>query len=340
MTHPDDPPPAAVRALLATPDGIELLEEVARSTFSRAVRDRLTPAAFGLSAQGTGNAAFLEDLRSALAEFLLESPKVQAAVLCPDTPNPARYLETAFRRHWIDRIRRDRLDPFRNLRDYAMDVLRDDGRFHRRRAGKAYHYSRRPDSRPIAPLAGEDRAAVPFPGEIVAERSLSGIRRREAMVRLADHFWHGISGLFGGLPVWVPVNDLVRWLMDHTMTPEDRPAFEDLEGAARHLPARAEGTFDPGEVRRLAEVFGNRLKARWKPAFYLRRCQEMEYREVADTLGCSDQTGRNHVRAAQQEMARFLAEQPWLSPPDLDKAAFRLFFEILCRILERSPPPP
>lgn len=334
---------AALHHFLSSPEGGEYLDAVARMASKTARTAGLPPAAIGLSPEGGGaEAAMTAGIRSALAEFLLEKRSVQRAVLCPDAPNPERYLETAFIRHWVDGVRQRTADPFRDLRDYAMRVLREDDRFHRRILGKAVQYSLCRDNRTIQPLSEDDLFDIPFPEEIAGERSLSGVKRIAVMPALATHFWQAIGRLYGADAVWVDLNALVRWILSHVTTPDVQPVFSHLDAVdewASDPRTRPDVQyFDPERVGEFAEIFSNRLKDRLKPSFYLHYCRELPFREMARVLGYADATGRNHVAEIHGALQTYLRELPWHSPPDLNEAAFHLFFEILCRILENTVP--
>lgn len=342
-TTASDDPRVALDIFLSSPEGGKYLDDVARRVFKAASSINLSPDAVGLSSeQSMPETVMIDEIQSVLVEFLMEKEAVQRAVLCPDAPNPEGFLSTAFIRHWIDRVRRTGDDAFRNLRDYVMRVIREDGRFYRYTRGKEALYSLCERNRTLQPLSDDDLFDIPFPNDRVQDRSLKAIKRITVMPPLAIHFWHSVSEMYGTPRAWVPLNALVRWLLIQTALAEDRPAFGDFKIVGDELSDEATRPdrlyFDPDQVRDFAQEFSLRLKKRQKPSFFLHYCLSMTPREMAETIGYTDETARNHIGEIDGMLRTFLSDLPWVSPPDLNPRAFALFLEILCDILENTVP--
>lgn len=342
-TTDSDAPQAALHIFLSSPEGGKYLDDVARMVFKTATSTRLPSRAVDLpSEKAFPENVVIDEIRSALVEFLMGKEAVLKAILCPDAPNPEGFLHAAFIRHWIDRVRRTGEDAFRDLRDYVMRVVREDDRFYRYARGKEVLYSLCERNRTLQPMSDEDLLDISFPGDLVENRSLEGIKRISVMPFLAVHFWRAVAEMYGTPRAWVPLNSLIRWLLVHTASAEDRPAFGDLEtvgGYASDEATRPDRRhFDPGRVAEFAGLFANRLKDRLKPSFFLCYCRLMTPGEMAGTLGYAEQTARNHIKETDAMLKTFLRDLPWLSPPDLNDEAFSFFLESLCRILEKTVP--
>ncbi len=347
MPEPSSTPSDALRAallvFLSSPEHEAYLNQVARMVFKTATSTRLPSRAVDLpSEKAFPENVVIDEIRSALVEFLMERESIQKAILCPDAHNPEGFLRTAFIRHWIDRVRRTGDDAFRDLRDYVMRVMREDDRFYRYMRGKEALYSLCERNPTLQPLSDDDLFEIPFPNDIVQDQSLKAIKRITVMPPLGIHFWHSVTEMYGTPRAWVPLNSLVRWLLIHTASPEDRPAFGDFETVGGYVSDEATRPdrryFDPGRVAEFAGLFANRLKDPRKPSFFLCYCRMMTPGEMAGTLGYAEQTARNHIKETDAMLKTFLRDLPWLSPPDLNDEAFSFFLESLCRILEKTVP--
>jgi DNA-directed RNA polymerase specialized sigma24 family protein len=319
----------------------DYLNEVSRNVLSTARSKKLPANVVGLPEEETVSAETMtREIESALIEFILEKEAVQKAILCPDTPNPERFLRTSFIRYWIDRVRRAGSDPRRNLRDYVMRVIREDDRFYRYTHGKEVLYSLCERNRTLQPLSDEDLIGISFPEGLVGNRSMKGIKKIAVMPRLAGHFWRKVVEMYETPCAWVPLNSLVRWLLIHTASADDRPVFIDSEAMGNELPDEENRPdrlyFDSARVRGFAEKFSARLEKRHKPSFFLHYCLSMTPREMAETIGYTDETARHHIEEIDGMLRTFLSDLPWVSPPDLNHRAFTFFLKILCDILETT----
>ena len=77
----------------------------------------------------------------------------------------------------------------------------------------------------------------------------------------------------------------------------DARELEELAGPT--LPAE---NLEPGEIQRIFGVLSRRLGSRQKAAFVLREIEGMSTEDVAEILGMSESTVRNHVHAARKAL--------------------------------------
>ena len=157
-------------------------------------------------------------------------------------------------------------------------------------------------------------------------------------------------------PVWIELRAAAHWLTRFVATEGfrqvqfsdeamiDGMSDEDLRTAGPQEPSefhfRKPGTgawFDPDQINCWASIFPKRLSDAEKAVFYLRHCIERELKAIAQQLGYKSASGPAYpLKKAEEKLAAFAAELPWISPDDLNPEAFSLFREELCAVLKES----
>ncbi len=339
------------RKWLDTQEAQALLGKVSRLAWKEIRTRRLSPG-FIVGDLWTTRSTddMLEDLHSELCLFILEKrPRLQRVLISGET-NTASYLKTAFINHWISAIRGPDKDRRRYLHKRIVNVLGDSGTFHTFiGTSKRMAFSLAAESFPIPPLCSEDFTDISFPYAKLGRLGYDQINKKSVLLELADYFWSQISRLWDNKPVRVDIGDFVAWLSLHVSTDSVMPAKERFaeNGRAqnpvdevpddRHRPDR--NLFDPELLRSWAQSLVNSLTGKERATLYLRYKQGVSLEKTAQSLGLKGASGvLYHQEKAEEKMRFFLRDLPGLSPDDLEKTAFSIFYDTLFLLLKDAAP--
>lgn len=324
----------AFRRWLDSGEGLAVMTAVARQLVRelRHLRLRAAMTRMGIDLATPFEVA-ADEVRSELYRFVLSKAERLAPPLAAAGAHAGGYLRQAFVNHCRETERQRGGDCFRFHYRRAAEALRRDARFATRRlktGGLAY--SLMENSRTIGPLSDEDLANLPAP----ADDPRAGVGYKDH----AEHFWKGLHSRFGGLPVWVPVRELVRWLGYHGRLPRETPDTVPLSDAvAQQAAAPDSGAFDPAAVQRWAGQFAATLKPSDRRLFFLRYGRGLGFKAIAEDLEIYRSASGPHARmqVIERQLRDFIRSHglPWLGPDDLDEEAFALFFDALLAALEK-----
>lgn len=332
-----------VREWLATDDARVALDRAVREIKARAWARGLSPALVTRNGfAGSGPAVDAEEIRSELVLFIAENSSRLAPVIAGESRNIHSYLRYVFINHWIDKTRTPERDPRRYLYRRTQEILRGSGEFETTatQKGRAMTFSMDPGSRRIPPLCEEDLKAVTFPHDRL---EYSSVNRKEILLSLAAHFWKGISGLWGDIPVWIDLRDFVSWIGLHVPLACPEVEGEDPEGEpfVERVPDYTYSPetlyFDPDLVRLWAEKFARRLTPRERELFFLQYGKGLGPGHMARELGYRGSSGPEyHMTRIRDKLRFFLADLPWLSPDGFNEEAYHLFREAVLSFLKKG----
>lgn len=342
-----------VRDWLGSPDGVSLLYQAAKSITRYLSIYRIHPHFCNLHHPFD---QLVEEVKSELAVFILDSAKVQQSVAY-SAAKCGNFLKWAFIRRCIDQSRTSGADEFRLIYRAMNRICRESERFViQKTPGRPCRFSMTPESLCIQQLLDEDIRQIPFPHLLVPDDWQSHITHRRFLVPLLQYFWESVSSLWNDQPVWVELRYPAHWLMrfvapegfrevyfpdvrtTDSLDRDDFPAQDPEEPFAFHFhDASADKFFDADLVMHWASIFPNRLSPPEKAVFYLHHCIELKLKQIAEKLGYKSASGPAYpLKIAEEKLASFAADFPWISPDDLNREAFSLFGEKLCLILKES----
>lgn len=175
------------------------------------------------------------------------------------------------------------------------------------------------------------------------------------MAELAQYFWYEVSALFDDRPVYVRLNDFIRWIAANIEMPATTAApFAELgantapnaanprERVSDQIPDNnyTPGRFAPDShtLRQWAANFACRLTNREQQVFYWHYIQEYKLGAVAEKLGYKSPSGPEYAASrAADKLRAFLRDLPLLSPDafdEPDEAVFLTFMEFLGEFLK------
>jgi hypothetical protein len=335
-----------IKKWLSSKEGQAVLVRVARAMSAWAGSKGLSHAF--LMKDPYGEYAFedlVDDIRSELSLFIIENSARLSAVLLSENSNPYPFLKKAFINHWITNTRRGDRDPQRAFYKRMQDVLRNAEGIHLMSEPK------RPlcfslalqNSNPC--LCQEDILAIPFPGTI--ERRHDAINKRDVLLELARYFWQEVSRMWGDIPVWVDIRDLVRWIEHYAplevpiICKESKDGRSLLDNSPHHNQAHGIPYWDRDLVTRWAGHFAKRMSKKERDVFTLTYDAGLNLREVAQELNYRGSSGPKYILECINDKLRFfLRDLPWVSPDDLCQEAFSLFMDTLILNLKKTPPTP
>lgn len=334
------------RDWLGSREATALLYQIARSVFRYLSIYRIHPPFWN---PGHSPEPIIEEIVSELTIFLLDAaPARQAPML--GTAQCGNYLKWAFIRKCIDRCRVSGADEYRFIYRAMNRVCRQAPRFFIRKIpGRPLQFSMDENSLPIASLSEEDIREIALPGDLAADDWLNHITKKRFLLPALQYFWESVCRLWENKPVWVDLRYPAHWLMRFT-APEgfrevyfpddgtaDRLEFEIQESSPgesfgfQHRIADTATGFDPESVMQWASIFPNRLSPSEMAVFYLRHCIHQELKRIARQLQYKSASGPAYpLKKAEEKLAAFTAEFPWISADDLHMEAFSLFREKLC----------
>jgi hypothetical protein len=342
---------------LCSPDGIALLHQAAQAVSRYLSIYRIHP---GFCNPHHSFDQLVEEVRSELAVFILDSVQVRKT-LAFSAPMRASFLKWAFIRRCIDQCRTSGTDEFRQIYRAMGRICRESQRFViQKTPGRPCCFSMTPGSLCIQPLLDEDIRQISFPHQRVPDDWQRHITHRRFLSPLLEYFWESVCSLWNNQPVWVELRYPAHWLMrfvapegfrevyfpdvraTESLDSDDFPAQDAEEPVAFHfLEASADKSFDADRVMHWASIFPNRLSPPEKAVFYLRHCISLELKRIAEKLGYKSASGPAYpLKIAEEKLASFAADFPWISSDDLNREAFSLFREKLCSVLKESIPVP
>lgn len=199
----------------------------------------------------------------------------------------------------------------------------------------------RPPS-PWQPIAGQslDLSGIAFP---INKFVYESINKKDVLLHLAQHLWEEISDIWGKIPVWVDIWDLISWIGLHISMKGQLVKKEDSEGASL-INGICDQTrkpdvlyYDRDLVRMWGENFANRLTVRERAVFGLQYGTNLKLKDIADELGYRGSSGAKYViECIEGKLRFFLADLPWLSPDDFNRDAFRLFIDAILSVLNNA----
>jgi hypothetical protein len=342
-----------VRDWLGSPDGIALLHQAAQSVSRYLSIYRIHP---HFCNPHHSFDQLLEEVRSELAVFILDSVQVQQIVAF-SAAKRGNFLKWAFIRRCIDQCRTSGTDEFRLIYRAMGRICRESEHFViQKTPGRSCCFSMAPGSQSIQPLLDEDIRQIPFPHQLVPDDWMSRITHRRFLFPLLQYFWESVCSLWNSQPVWVELRYPAHWLMrfvapegfrevyfpdvrtTDSLDRDDFPAQDAEEPFDFHFhDASADKSFDADQVMHWASIFPNRLSHAEKAVFYLHHCIALKLKRIAEKLGYKSASGPAYpLKIAEDKLASFAADFPWISPDDLNREAFSLFREKLCLILKES----
>jgi len=196
------------------------------------------------------------------------------------------------------------------------------------------------DSRTISQLSSEDLSGIAFP---INKFVYESINKKDVLLHLAQHLWEEISDIWGKIPVWVDIWDLISWIGLHISMKGQLVKKEDSKGASL-INGICDQTrkpdvlyYDRDLVRMWGENFANRLTVRERAVFGLQYGTNLKLKDIADELGYRGSSGAKYViECIEGKLRFFLADLPWLSPDDFNRDAFRLFIDTILSVLNNA----
>lgn len=338
---------------LGSPDGIRLLNQTAGAVCRYLSLYRIYPRFFNPNDPSISS---IEEIRSELVRFILESGKV-CQVLTGASSFHAKYLRQSFIHRCIDSVRVSGGDDFRVLYRAMNRFCRESGLFViEKTKHQACRFSMKSGSLAILPLSEEDLRDIAFPNQLAFDGWLNHITHKRFLLPVLQYFWESVSRMWDNQPVWIELRAAAHWLLRFIATEGSRQVHfseeamtdamfdEDSTTASPEKPFEFHFTnpafdawFDPDQVNRWASIFPKRLSDAEKAIFYLRHCIELELKAIAQRLQYKSASGPAYpLKKAEEKLASFAAELPWISPDDLNPEAFSLFREELCAVLKES----
>jgi len=330
---------------LGRPETQKILNTVARSVARSLQTGSLSMTFLNHDAPyNTDFESLIEEIQSHLGLFILEKEAHLQTVFHTDPTHFYFYLQKSFFNYWRDKTRQRDTDPDRYLYKRCGDILRNAPAFYTKASpAQPFCYSMKPDSIAIPLLTTEDVNAVAFPDHLVKARQYETINRKKALMALAEYFWRKIVFLWGNQPVWIAISDLLTWIALYVplkATPKAvLPDYDDIdpESLPDKKPPPDESLFEPAKVEHWAQMFVNRLTNKEKNAFYLRWHNQCNDTAIARQLGYRGTSGAQYIlNKTEKKLRSFLNGLPWLSPDDLNPAAFRLFFKTVLNNLKNE----
>jgi hypothetical protein len=331
-----------IKEWLGSEEGQAILDKVARAVSPWAGSKGLSHAFLMKDPYGQyASEDLMDDIRSELSLFIIENAARLSAVLLSENNNPYPFLKKAFANHWITNTRRADRDPRRAFYKRVQDVLRNaEGVYFLCEPKRPLSFSlASQNSTPC--LCEEDILVIPFPKD--TERRYDGINKRGVLLELARHFWQEVSRMWGDIPVWVHIRDVVAWIEHYV--PLEAPAVcrEGRNGRSviDDLPHDTHECnvprWDRDQVIQWAGYFAGRLSRKEGDVFALTYGSGLNLREVAERLKYKGSSGPKYMLDGVNEKLRFfLRDLPWLSPDDFSPEAFSLFVDTLILNLKKT----
>jgi len=337
----------SVREWLSGTEGQAVLESVARAVTASARLRSLSPAFLMKDAFGEyAPEDLINDVRSELALFIIENAARLSAVATSDNSNPFPFLKQAFINHWITKTRTTGKDPQRSFYKRLQDVMRHADGFHLlSKAQGPLCFSLMSDNRFIPRLCEEDIISIQFPADL--PRQYKSINTKDMLLRLTRHFWERVSEMWGNIPVWVDMRDLVDWIGLHVslkapMVHKEGPGGDFIIDSVPDDAERPDAFhYDRNLAIEWAGHFLNRLSQKERDVFRLSYGADLNLREVARELNYKGSSGPKYIlECINGKLRLFLRDLPWLSPDDFNREAFSLFIDAIISILKKAPKKP
>ena len=335
----------AIRRWLESPEGLAMVDRIARSVMKDPRFETLSPEYLKLvSLYHMSRGEILEEIKQELVLFILEKTSLQRR-LDLENKKLSTYLKTAFFHHMIDRSRRSGLDPWRIFYKHLAKLLNESKVFHstgKDRQGTAF--SMTSESHPIAPLSEEDFYEIPFPDQMIDDRGFQNINRRESLLALADYFWKKVSSIHEGKPVLVDLRDFVNWMSLHVLLSplkQEGESTQEWEHVIEYGTVMGstpdKDSFNPELVKEWAKNFAETLNEKEKQIIYLAYINQVKLKDMAAQLGYRGPSGPIYkLDQVKEKLKLFLRDLPWLSHDDLIEEAFSLFWDTFIFILKKS----
>ncbi len=335
-----------IRKWLQRKDVDTLLTKAARSIVSEAAFRNLQPIEY--EGRLNNKEDFLEDTRQELICFILERKTLIKRILASGGRGIPFLLKSAFINHLIDRSRKCERDPERSLYKRIADILRKSPEFRSRaQRGRGSSFTMIDGSVSIPPLTDEEIERIDLPRELRGVPNNEQVRQKKTVLVLASHFWKEVSGLWEGSPVWVDIRDLVRWIgrwvpMQAVTRADNFPdGTNPVDFVHAPGPPPDSSVFDPSRIQKWAALFAETLGDSEKAVLYYRHGRSLSFKQIAARLGYSRASGPMHpLRNAEHKLRYFVRDLPWLSPDDLNREAFSIFFDAILSVLKNHVPEP
>lgn len=154
---------------------------------------------------------------------------------------------------------------------------------------------------PIPRLSEEDLREIPLPAADLERFDYGSINKKDALLRLARHFWKEVCRMWGDKVVWVDIRDLIGWIGLHLplrgLIPEeqgpDKP--NKMEQIADYTQSPERMYYDPDLIKGWAENFSNRLAEKERAMFLLSYGKGSKLKEMAAELGYKGSSGPKYM---------------------------------------------
>jgi hypothetical protein len=254
-------------------------------------------------------------------------------------------LRHGFMQDWLDATRKRGSDRWRYLYKRTVEAMRLSPEFLREGTTKEEGtcYSLKGNNVSVPDLLEGDYRAIGLPGTMRSSLTYDDLKRSDAILAMAKHFWNEVSAIWGGEALWVPVRSFVDWVGLFVELGTERRVEAGPGGADLLDTLPDEGVSPdawPCDEEKLAEwagEFAASLSREEGVAFSLHCGKGMTLAAVAEEMGYRNPSGPGYlIEKAKRKLKCFVRDLQGLSPPDLDEEACALFMEKLLLALKEK----